>query len=129
MVFKDELCGRIKPNQEMTVAQMLERDDFSKRFKTSQPFNGEFMYPLIQGYDSVILESDIEIGGSDQLFNMLVGRNLQKICMSTQAVLTMPLLVGLDGVRKMSKSYDNYISFNDSSKDILEKACHFLMMR
>ena len=82
----------------------------------------EFMYPLIQGHDSVILESDIEIGGSDQLFNMLVGRNLQKdIGMNTQAVLTMPLLVGLDGVRKMSKSYDNYIAFNDSAKDIFGK--------
>ena len=83
----------------------------------------EFMYPLIQGYDSVVLESDIEIGGSDQLFNMLVGRNLQKdIGMNAQAVLTMPLLVGLDGVRKMSKSYDNYIAFNDSAKDIFGKA-------
>ncbi|NBQ03453.1 MAG: tyrosine--tRNA ligase, partial [Opitutae bacterium] len=107
-----------------TVAQMLERDDFSKRFKSNQPISMvEFMYPLIQGYDSVILESDIEIGGSDQLFNMLVGRNLQKdIGMNTQAVLTMPLLVGLDGVRKMSKSYDNYIAFNDSAKDIFGKA-------
>jgi tyrosyl-tRNA synthetase len=103
---------------------MLERDDFSKRFKANQPISMvEFMYPLIQGYDSVILESDIEIGGSDQLFNMLVGRNLQKdIGMNTQAVLTMPLLVGLDGVRKMSKSYDNYIAFNDSAKDIFGKA-------
>ena len=83
----------------------------------------EFMYPLIQGYDSVVLESDVEIGGTDQLFNMLVvGRNLQKdLGMDTQSVLTMPLLVGLDGERKMSKSYDNYIAFNDSSKDIFGK--------
>ncbi|MDA7699536.1 tyrosine--tRNA ligase [Opitutales bacterium] len=109
--------------RKMTVAQMLERDDFSKRFKSKQPISMvEFMYPLIQGYDSVVLESDLEIGGSDQLFNMLVGRNLQKdMGMATQAVLTMPLLVGLDGVRKMSKSYDNYIAFNDSSKDIFGK--------
>ena len=88
----------------------------------------EFMYPLIQGYDSVVLESDVEIGGTDQLFNMLVGRNLQKdLGMDTQSVLTMPLLVGLDGERKMSKSYDNYIAFNDSSKDIFEKPCQFPM--
>ena len=86
------------------------------------------MYPLIQGYDSVVLESDVEIGGTDQLFNMLVGRNLQKdLGMDTQSVLTMPLLVGLDGERKMSKSYDNYIAFNDSSKDILKKPCQFPM--
>ena len=120
MTFADAL----NLTRKMTVAQMLERDDFSKRFKANQPISMvEFMYPLIQGYDSVILESDIEIGGSDQLFNMLVGRNLQKdIGMNTQAVLTMPLLVGLDGVRKMSKSYDNYIAFNDSAKDIFGKA-------
>ncbi len=120
MTFADAL----NLTRKMTVAQMLERDDFSKRFKANQPISMvEFMYPLIQGYDSVILESDIEIGGSDQLFNMLVGRNLQKdIGINTQAVLTMPLLVGLDGVRKMSKSYDNYIAFNDSSKDIFGKA-------
>ena len=120
MTFADAL----NLTRKMTVAQMLERDDFSKRFKSNQPISMvEFMYPLIQGYDSVILESDIEIGGSDQLFNMLVGRNLQKdIGINTQAVLTMPLLVGLDGVRKMSKSYDNYIAFNDSAKDIFCKA-------
>ena len=107
----------------MTVARMLERDDFAKRFGSNQPISMvEFMYPLIQGYDSVVLQSDVEIGGSDQLFNMLVGRTLQKDAgMNEQAVLTMPLLVGLDGVRKMSKSYDNYIAFNDSSKDIFGK--------
>ena len=120
MTFADAL----KLTRKMTVAQMIERDDFSKRFKSNQSISMvEFMYPLIQGYDSVILESDIEIGGSDQLFNMLVGRNLQKdIGMEAQAVLTMPLLVGLDGVRKMSKSYNNFIAFNDSSKDIFGKA-------
>ena len=80
------------------------------------------MHPLVQGYDSVVLEADIELGGSDQLFNMLVGRNMQKEEGSLgQAVATLPLLVGLDGVRKMSKSYDNYISFNDSAKDMFGK--------
>jgi len=110
-------------SRKMTVARMLERDDFEKRFKSNQPISMvEFMYPLIQGYDSIVLESDVELGGSDQLFNMLVGRNLQKDQGSDpQSVLTMPLLVGLDGSRKMSKSYDNYISFNDASKDIFGK--------
>jgi tyrosyl-tRNA synthetase len=107
----------------MTVARMLERDDFEKRFKSNQPISMvEFMYPLIQGYDSIVLESDVELGGSDQLFNMLVGRNLQKEKgMKGQAVFTLPLLVGLDGTKKMSKSYDNYIAFNDSPKDIFGK--------
>ena len=107
----------------MTVARMLERDDFEKRFKSNQPISMvEFMYPLIQGYDSIVLESDIEIGGSDQLFNMLVGRNLQKEKgIRAQSVMTLPLLVGLDGSKKMSKSYDNYISFNDSPRDIFGK--------
>ena len=109
--------------RKMTVARMLERDDFDKRFKENQPISMvEFMYPLIQGYDSIMLNSDIELGGSDQLFNMLVGRNLQKEKgEDPQAVLTLPLLVGLDGARKMSKSYDNYIAFNDSPKDIFGK--------
>jgi tyrosyl-tRNA synthetase len=107
----------------MTVARMLERDDFEKRFKSNQPISMvEFMYPLIQGYDSIVLRADVEIGGSDQLFNMLVGRNLQKEKgLSQQAVITLPLLVGLDGSKKMSKSYDNYIAFNDSAKNIFGK--------
>ena len=119
MTFADAL----NLSRKMTVARMLERDDFEKRFRTNQPISMvEFMYPLVQGYDSIVLESDIELGGSDQLFNMLVGRMLQKDQgHSPQAVLTMPLLVGLDGNRKMSKSYDNYIAFNDSSKDIFGK--------
>jgi len=119
MSFADSLSL----TRSMTVAQMLERDDFEQRFKANKPISMvEFMYPLIQGYDSIILESDLEIGGSDQLFNMLVGRSLQKERgMSAQAVLTLPLLVGLDGSRKMSKSYDNYIAFNDSPKDIFGK--------
>ena len=119
MSFADSL----NLTRKMTVARMLERDDFKNRFESNQPISMvEFMYPLIQGYDSVILESDVEIGGSDQLFNMLVGRALQKdMKMAPQSVLTMPLLVGLDGTRKMSKSYDNYIAFNDTSKDIFGK--------
>ena len=119
MSFADSL----NLTRKMTVARMLERDDFKNRFDSSQPISMvEFMYPLIQGYDSVILKSDVEIGGSDQLFNMLVGRTLQKdMGMDPQSVLTMPLLVGLDGTRKMSKSYDNYIAFNDSSKNIFGK--------
>ena len=107
----------------MTVARMLERDDFAKRYKNQEPISiVEFLYPLVQGYDSVVLESDIELGGSDQLFNMLVGRSLQKEEGSLgQAVATLPLLVGLDGVRKMSKSYDNYISFRDPAKEMFGK--------
>lgn len=119
MSFADALSLTRK----MTVARMLERDDFEKRFQNNQPISMvEFMYPLIQGYDSVVLESDVELGGSDQLFNMLVGRNLQKDReFLPQTVLTLPLLVGLDGKRKMSKSLDNYIAFNDSAKDIFGK--------
>jgi tyrosyl-tRNA synthetase len=119
MNFADSLAL----SRKMTVARMLERDDFEKRFKNNQPISMvEFMYPLIQGYDSIVLESDVEIGGSDQLFNMLVGRTLQKDeGADPQTVLTMPLLVGLDGTRKMSKSYNNYIAFNDSPKDIFGK--------
>ena len=107
----------------MTVARMLERDDFAKRYQAQEPISiVEFLYPLVQGYDSVVLESDIELGGSDQLFNMLVGRSLQKEeGKPGQAVATLPLLVGLDGVRKMSKSYDNYIAFTDSPKDMFGK--------
>lgn len=109
--------------RKMTVARMLERDDFSKRFKGNTPISiVEFLYPLVQGYDSVMLEADVELGGNDQLFNLLVGRALQKEWgQPEQAVITMPLLVGLDGVRKMSKSYDNYVSFNDSPKNMFGK--------
>jgi tyrosyl-tRNA synthetase len=104
----------------MTVARMLERDDFAKRYRENEPISiVEFLYPLMQGYDSVMLEADVELGGTDQFFNLLVGRALQKeYGQSEQIVITMPLLVGLDGKRKMSKSYDNYISFNHSSKDM-----------
>lgn len=109
--------------RQMTVAQMLERDDFSKRHRGNSPISIiEFLYPLVQGYDSVVLKADVELGGSDQLFNMLVGRSLQKDAdKPQQAVLTMPLLVGLDGTKKMSKSYDNYIAFNDTPKEMFGK--------
>ena len=106
-----------------TVARMLERDDFSKRLKKNHPlYIHEFLYPLVQGYDSFILKSDVELGGTDQLFNLLTGRELQKRKgQEPQCVLTVPILEGLDGVRKMSKSYDNYIAVEDSSRDIFGK--------
>lgn len=106
-----------------TVARMLERDDFNKRLKDNQPISiSEFLYPLAQAYDSVMIEADVEIGGTDQLFNLLVGRKLQEeFDQSPQVVITMPLIEGTDGHLKMSKSYDNYIAFNDSVKDIFGK--------
>jgi tyrosyl-tRNA synthetase len=110
-------------SRQMTVAQMLEREEFGNRHANGVPIHiVEFLYPLLQGYDSIELQSDVEIGGRDQLFNMLVGRAMQKNAgQEEQVVITMPLLVGLDGTRKMSKSYDNYIAFNDSAKDIFGK--------
>jgi tyrosyl-tRNA synthetase len=119
MTFDDMLLLARK----MTVDRMIERDDFEKRYNSNVPISiVEFLYPLMQGYDSVVLEADVELGGNDQLFNMLVGRALQKdVGQAEQCVLSMPLLVGLDGVRKMSKSYDNYISFNDSPGDMFGK--------
>ncbi|RLL83263.1 tyrosine--tRNA ligase [Petrotoga sp. HKA.pet.4.5] len=106
-----------------TVARMLERDDFSKRLKENQPISiSEFLYPLAQAYDSIVIEADVELGGTDQLFNLLVGRKLQEeFGQSPQVVLTMPLIEGTDGYLKMSKSYDNYIAFNDSPQDIFGK--------
>ncbi|RLA04496.1 MAG: tyrosine--tRNA ligase [Gammaproteobacteria bacterium] len=106
-----------------TVARMLERDDFSKRYKNGQPIAiHEFLYPLIQGYDSVELDADVELGGTDQKFNLLMGRELQKAYgKPQQTILTMPILEGLDGVQKMSKSLNNYIGINDSPKDIFGK--------
>jgi len=106
-----------------TVAQMLERDDFSKRYKGNQPIAiHEFIYPLVQGYDSVALKSDIELGGTDQKFNLLMGRELQKhFGQPAQCVLTMPLLEGLDGVNKMSKSLGNYIGITDEPQDMFGK--------
>lgn len=106
-----------------TVARMLERDDFDKRYKGGQPIAiHEFLYPLIQGYDSVELNADVELGGTDQKFNLLMGRELQKAYgKPQQSILTMPILEGLDGVQKMSKSLGNYIGINDSPKDIFGK--------
>ena len=113
----------LKLARKMTVARMLERDDFSKRYANNAPISiVEFLYPLIQGYDSLMIDADIEIGGTDQLFNMLVGRTLQKDAnKQEQAVITMPLLVGLDGTKKMSKSQDNYIAFSDTPKEMFGK--------
>ena len=106
-----------------TVARMLERDDFQKRFKEQSPISiREFMYPLVQGYDSVQLKADIELGGNDQKFNLLVGRELQKAYnQEQQVILTVPLLEGLDGVNKMSKSLNNYIGITDHPQDIFGK--------
>ncbi|MGD7034221.1 tyrosine--tRNA ligase [Methylotuvimicrobium buryatense] len=106
-----------------TVARMLERDDFSKRYKGGQPIAiHEFLYPLIQGYDSVAMKADVELGGTDQKFNLLVGRQLQEIYgQKPQVVMTMPILEGLDGVQKMSKSLNNYIGVADAPDDMFGK--------
>jgi len=106
-----------------TVARMLERDDFSKRFKGGQPIAiHEFLYPLIQGYDSVAMKADVELGGTDQKFNLLVGRQLQEVFgQKPQVVITMPILEGLDGVQKMSKSLNNYIGIADPADDMFGK--------
>ena len=106
-----------------TVAQMLERDDFSKRYKSSQPIAiHEFIYPLVQGYDSVALKADIELGGTDQKFNLLMGREMQRhYGQPAQCILTMPLLEGTDGVNKMSKSLGNYIGITDAPQDMFGK--------
>ncbi len=113
----------IKLSAKYTVAQMLERDDFTNRYKSGTPIGlHEFMYPLCQGYDSVALNSDLELGGTDQKFNLLVGRDLQSAYgQAPQCILTMPILEGLDGVNKMSKSLDNYIGVNESPKDMFGK--------
>lgn len=106
-----------------TVARVLERDDFSKRIKENKPLSMlEIIYPLIQGYDSVMLKADVEFGGTDQKFNLIVGRHLQQTFeQKSQSIITMPLLVGLDGVNKMSKSLGNYIGITDTAKDIFGK--------
>jgi len=106
-----------------TVARMLERDDFSKRYKGGQPIAiHEFMYPLVQGYDSVALKADVELGGTDQKFNLLVGRQLQEVYgQEPQVVITVPILEGLDGVQKMSKSLGNYIGIEDAPEEMFGK--------
>ena len=115
--------GIVKLASTHTVARMLERDDFAKRYKANQPISiHEFLYPLLQGYDSVALKSDIEIGGTDQKFNLLMGRELQKhFGQNPQCILTMPLLEGLDGVQKMSKSSKNYIGINEPPEIVFAK--------
>jgi tyrosyl-tRNA synthetase len=117
------LAEVVQLSSKVTVARMLERDDFCKRYTTGLPIHiHEFFYPLMQGYDSIALESDIEIGGTDQKFNLLMGRTLQKeYGKATQAVITMPLLEGLDGVQKMSKSLGNYIGIDEAPNEIYGK--------
>lgn len=119
MTFHDVI--RLSSNY--TVAQLLERDDFSKRYKSCTPISiHEFMYPLAQAYDSVAIESDVELGGSDQKFNLIVGREIQRAYgIEPQSIVTMPILEGTDGKEKMSKSLNNYIAFTDTPRDIFGK--------
>ncbi|NUN06549.1 MAG: tyrosine--tRNA ligase [Bdellovibrio sp.] len=129
IVYNSSWIGKMTPAEfirmtaQYTVAQMLERDDFTKRYKSGTPIGiHEFIYPLTQGYDSVFLKSDVELGGTDQKFNLLVGRAMQSAYgLEGQCVLTMPILEGIDGVHKMSKSLDNYISVVDTPKDMFGK--------
>lgn len=129
VVFNSSWLGQltsyemIRLASELTVARMLERDDFKKRFESNRPISiHEFLYPLIQGYDSVAMKADVELGGTDQLFNLLMGRDLQRSRgQEPQVVLTMPLLEGLDGVNKMSKSLGNYIGISESADSIFGK--------
>ena len=116
-------AGLIQLAAKHTVARMLERDDFTKRYKSGQPIAiHEFLYPLVQGYDSVAMKADVELGGTDQKFNLLVGRELQRqYGQEQQVVMTMPLLEGLDGVNKMSKSLGNYIGITDAPNDMFGK--------
>ena len=118
-----DAAGMIKLAAKHTVARMLEREDFDKRYKSGQPIAiHEFLYPLVQGYDSVALKADVELGGTDQKFNLLVGRQLQEdVGQPPQIVLTMPLLEGTDGVNKMSKSLGNYIGINEPPNEIFGK--------
>ena len=129
IAFNSEWMGKMSSSEmislasKQTVARMLERDDFSKRYKGGQAISiHEFLYPLVQGYDSVALRADIELGGSDQKFNLLVGRELQKQAdMEPQVILTMPILEGLDGVQKMSKSLGNYIGIDEDPDSMFGK--------
>ena len=118
-----DLPGVLRLTTHSTVAQMLERSDFSKRYHEGRPISiTEFIYPLLQGYDSVAVEADVELGGTDQLFNLLVGRDLQRAYgQAPQIALTMPLLAGLDGVQKMSQSLGNYVSIRDAPEDMFGK--------
>ena len=127
--FNSEWMQEVHPSEfikmlsSYTVARMLERDDFSKRYKSQQPISiHEFLYPILQGFDSVKLEADVELGGTDQKFNLLLGREVQKhYGQIQQSILTVPLLEGIDGVKKMSKSLGNYIALEDSPDDMFGK--------
>lgn len=127
--FNNEWLGKMKFADvvrlagKYTVARMLERDDFSKRLSEGQPISiAEFLYPLAQAYDSVAIKADVELGGTDQLFNLLVGRKVQEeYGLKPQIVMTMPIIEGTDGKLKMSKSYDNYIAFTDEPNDMYGK--------
>ena len=129
IVFNNDWLKKLSPidiiqlMSKVTVSSLLDRDDFTKRYKNQEAiYMHEFMYPLMQGYDSVALEADLEVGGTDQTFNLLMGRHLQKAHdQEPQCILTMPILEGTDGVQKMSKSLDNYISLDDSSTDMFGK--------
>jgi len=129
VVFNSAWCNKLTVEDffdltsKYTVARMLERDDFLKRYKSDMPISIlEFLYPLIQGYDSVVLKSDVELGGTDQKFNLLVGRNLQRdFNQEPQVVITMPILEGLDGVNKMSKSLDNYVGIDEKPSEMFGK--------
>jgi tyrosyl-tRNA synthetase len=129
VVFNSSWLGKLTSHDmirlasQLTVARMLEREDFRVRFDNEKPISiHEFLYPLIQGYDSVALEADVELGGTDQLFNLLMGRDLQRSWgQEPQVVITMPLLEGLDGINKMSKSLGNYIGITESADDIYGK--------
>jgi tyrosyl-tRNA synthetase len=118
-----DAAGLIKLASHHTVARMLERDDFNKRYTNGQPISiHEFLYPIVQGYDSVALKADVELGGTDQKFNLLVGRQLQQdFGQDPQIVMTMPLLEGLDGVQKMSKSLGNYVGITDIPGEMFGK--------
>ena len=129
IVYNSEWLNKLTPTDfikltaQYTVARMLERDDFEKRYKSHTPISiHEFLYPLCQGYDSVAMKADVELGGTDQKFNLLVGRELQRSYgQEPQCIITLPILEGLDGVQKMSKSLDNYIGIEESAKDIFGK--------
>lgn len=127
--FNSEWCSKMKFDEvirlssSVTVAQMLAREDFAKRYNDNQPISMvEFLYPLVQAYDSVMIEADIEVGGTDQLFNLLLGRELQKIFgQDQQCIITLPLLEGLDGAKKMSKSLNNYVGINELPNEMFGK--------
>jgi tyrosyl-tRNA synthetase len=129
IVYNSDWLNKLTPTEfikltaQYTVARMLERDDFEKRYKSHTPISiHEFLYPLCQGYDSVAMKADVELGGTDQKFNLLVGRELQRAYgQEPQCIMTLPILEGLDGVQKMSKSLDNYIGIEESAKDIFGK--------